>query len=108
MENSWLVRVHIVLDHLLKHELLLGANFLKSSETILAGDEVMVKPLKQECTSEEPNVCSIDSDDFKCDVVNLEHIQNEEIKTQVLKIIVEYKPCKVDNGECTNENLVKG
>ena len=91
--NEFDVNAHIVSDSLLRFEMLLGADFLRTVQTVIIGDDIKIKPItaiSEQVVEEVPEIFEIDTDVLSEDFVA--HVSDVQMRERVRSAIENYVP----------------
>nr|XP_012220525.1 PREDICTED: uncharacterized protein K02A2.6-like [Linepithema humile] len=97
--------VHLVRDEIIPHGVLIGSDFLNGVEVNIKRGIVNISKIADD-SSEFAEVCKIDAVQND-EHMDLSHIANDDIKTEVAGLIKEYKPKKEEEVDVKMTIVVK-
>jgi len=107
-ESDYPIRVRVVSDTLMKHELLNDADFLDTVQITINTGEVVInasKPVPEEREVRELSQLSLESDEVNS--IDVTHVLNTEHRNAIKSLIDEHKPYKTRETELKMTILVK-
>lgn len=109
--HSYSVCVQVVADNLIRHQMLIGADFLDTVEVNIRGGTISVNPLPKsmQCVEDLPEIFHIDLDDAnrEIDRVDVASVEDVESQAALRNLIDDYRPGKARESDIKMKLILK-
>lgn len=90
-DNLFSITIHVVSESVIRHDLLLGIDFLNTVQLIVEKEHVEIRELNQPFEDSLPDVLQVNTC-TAVDHVDLTHIKDTDVKEHLISVIENYEP----------------
>lgn len=104
-DNSFSIKIRVISNNLMRHDLIIGADFLRTVEVVIKNGEMIISKLEEKKDLELPEIFQIDCA-HETDRLDLIHVNND-CKIKLEDMIENYKPNKTRDIDVKMKLILK-
>ena len=98
--NVFDILIQVISDSILRHELLIGTDFLQNVELSMRKNEIFIRPVTEKYENSVAEVFPVNSDLFdSVNAIDLSTVKNSDYRDKIKKLVDDYNPRKQRNSE---------